>query len=197
MTSSQEQNIIKSVLDGDKNAFEELVKANEKNVYNLTLKMTGSREDALDLAQEVFLRAYMRLSGFRGESKFSVWLYRLTYNLCIDFKRKIPREKTVSLTSQTEEDLREIEILDDRNNPEDMALRQEKREAIAEGLERLGELHRNILLMREITGMTYEEIATALKISEGTVKSRIFRARKSLADMLINQGTFPKTNRHN
>ena len=198
MTSEEELEIRKKVLDGDKNAFEELVLANQKNVYNLALKMTGNEDDALDISQEAFLKAYRQLDSFRGESRFSVWMYRLTYNLCIDFLRKRPRSQIISLTSQDSEgDVHDLEIPDVRNLPEDSVFRRELRKEIAASIDELGKSHREILIMREITGMSYTEIAEALGLSEGTVKSRLARARINLANILSEKGTFPRDFRHN
>ena len=194
MTVEEELKIIKSVLDGDKNAFEALVLENQKNVYNLALKMTRNEEDALDVSQEAFLKAYTQLDSFRGESKFSVWLYRLTYNQCIDFLRRKPQATIIPLTQQDDSaEPRDLEIPDVRNLPEDIITRKETRKAIAESFGELGLPHREILAMREITGMCYSEIAEALNISEGTVKSRLARARMSLAKILAERGTFPES----
>jgi len=198
LTAEEELRIIKKVIDGDTDAFEELVLENQKNVYNLALKMTKNEEDALDISQEAFLKAYRQLEGFRGESRFSVWLYRLTYNLCIDFLRKKPRSGVISLTYQDEgEEAHDLEIPDVRNLPEDIVLRREKRKEIAESIDELGSRHREILVMREITGMSYSSIAETLNVSEGTVKSRLARARTSLANILIKKGTFPESYRLN
>jgi len=197
LTLDDELIIIKKVLDGDRNAFEDLVLANQKNVYNLALKMTGNEEDALDISQEAFFKAYRQLEGFRGESRFSVWMYRLTYNLSIDFLRKKSKAKVVPLTFQDDSDeSQSIEIPDLRNLPEDILTRRETREIIAVGIKALGQSHREILVMREITGMSYSEIAEAIGISEGTVKSRIARARMSLVNFLVENGTFPESLRH-
>ena len=196
MTAEEELLVIQKVVGGDRNAFEELVTANQKNVYNLALKMTGSEEDALDMSQEAFLKAFRQLGGFRGESRFSVWMYRLTYNLCIDFLRKKPRVGVISLTNQDDDDdSRDIEIPDVRNLPEDSLVRREMRETIAESIGELGSRHREILIMREITSMSYIDIASVLGINEGTVKSRLARARASLAGILISKGTFPESYR--
>jgi len=199
LTSEEELKIINKVVSGDKNAFEELVLENQKNVYNLALKMTKSEEDALDISQEAFLKAYRQLSNFRGESRFSVWLYRMTYNLCIDFLRKKPRASVISITTYQEdsEETRDLEIPDLRSLPEDDLLRKELRRDIAKGIGELGQNHREILVMREITGMSYTEIADALDLSEGTVKSRLARARLSLVNILTEKGTFPDGYRHN
>jgi len=194
MTIEQERNIIQRVINGDKNAFEELVLANQRNVYNLALKMTSAEEDALDISQEAFLKAYRLLDTFRGESRFSVWLYRMTHNLCIDHLRKKPRQTASSLTmySDDSDDPHDLEIPDIRNLPEQSLLRNEMRKTIAQSINELEPNHREILVMREITDMSYAEIAETLNINEGTVKSRLARARKSLVSILLKKGTFPE-----
>jgi RNA polymerase sigma-70 factor (ECF subfamily) len=197
MTVDEELNIIQQVLSGNRNAFEELVLANQKKVYNLALKMTGSEEDALDISQEAFFKAYRQLEGFRAESRFSVWLYRLTYNLCIDFLRKKARVTTIPLSYQDDDgDTRDLEIPDIRNLPENNILRQETRKVIAGSIAELDPNHREILVMREITGLSYCEMAETLNLSEGTVKSRLARARKCLVSILVKKGTFPENYRH-
>ena len=196
LTADDELRIIKKVLTGDKDAFEELVLANQKNVYNLALKLTGNDEDALDMSQEAFLKAYTQLESFRGDSRFSVWMYRLTYNLCIDFLRKRPKATVISLTHPDEDnEIGDMEIPDMRELPEDVFLRRESREIISESINELGPDHREILIMREITGMSYGDMAATLDVSEGTVKSRLARARKCLACILIKKGTFPDSYR--
>jgi len=189
----QEKEIIQKVLSGDSNAFEDLVLANQKNVYNLALKMTRNEEDALDISQEAFIKAYRQLSNFRGDSRFSVWLYRLTYNLCIDFlRKKKPETSAISLNYEDDSgDTTALEIPDLRNLPEDNAIRSEMRKTIKDGIEELAENHREVLVMREITGMSYDEMAEALRVNVGTIKSRLARARLKLVEILIEKGTFP------
>ena len=193
MTAEEEQEMIRQILDGDKSAFETLVLENQKNVYNLALKMTGNEDDALDISQEAFFKAYRQLGAFRGESRLSVWLYRLTYNLCIDFLRKKPQTTVVSLTYHDDggDEAHDLDIPDIRSLPEDIALRKEMRGEIVKSIRALSSQHREILVMREITGMSYGDIAETLNVSEGTVKSRLARARLSLANILIEKGTFP------
>jgi len=192
-----ERTIIQKIIAGDKNAFEDLVIANQKNVYNLALKMTRNEEDALDVSQEAFIKAYRNLGNFRGDSKFSVWLYRLTYNICIDFLRKKQKENVISLDYEDDSgDISPIEIPDVRDLPEDGIIRREVRKSIAESLSELPQKHREILIMRETNGLSYEEIAETLLISVGTVKSRIARARIKLAEILVKKGTFPSSYRH-
>ena len=193
LEKTNENEIIQKVIGGDKNAFEDLVLANQKNVYNLALKMTRNEDDALDISQEAFVKAYQQLANFRGDSRFSVWLYRLTYNLCIDFLRKVPKVNIISLDYEDDDgEISPLEIPDLRNLPEDSAMRGEMRKAIETGIGKLAEAHREVLVMREITGMSYDEIATTLTISVGTVKSRLARARLKMVDYLESKGTFPE-----
>lgn len=197
MTLSEELEIIEKVRRGDANAFEALVLDNQKKVYNLALKLTGNQNDALDISQEAFLKAYTGLISFRGESRFSVWLYRLVYNLCIDDMRKKQRTQASSLTYIEDESERsELEIPDMRYEPAGEAEKRELRLAVSAGINALPLKHREILVMREITGMSYEDISRALSINEGTVKSRLSRARQRLMLILMRNGTFLCDNRH-
>jgi len=200
MTREEESSLIQKVINGDKNAFEDLVLANQKHVYNLALKMTKNREDALDISQEVFLKAYRQLDTFRFDARFSVWLYKLTYNLCIDFLRKHAENKAKTLPLEYESDEGEVilhEVPDLRNLPEDSLIRAETRKTIADSIQKLPPKLREVLIMREITGMSYEEISATLGTNSGTVKSRLSRARLRLAEILVTSGTFPENYRLN
>lgn len=193
MISDIDEKIIQTVLTGDVNAFETLVTKYEKTVYNLALRMTGNAEDAADMTQETFLKAYRSLKNFRGESKFSVWLYRITSNVCLDFLRSKSRRAETSLTVENDEgEEEELAVPDLSANPEDKLLSSLTREAIVRGLETLSPEQREILLLREINGLSYDEIAKTLGIELSTVKTRIFRARKRLAAFLINDGNIPE-----
>lgn len=192
MTREQEATIIKQVLEGDVNAFEGLVKEYEKNVYNLALRMTGDPEDAADMAQDAFIKAYSSLSSFRGDSKFSVWLFRIVSNLCLDFLRSRKRRPTVSLSVENDEgEDMEFEIADESQSPETLLEQKLTRAAVRRGLDSLPPEQRQILLLREIQGLSYEEIAQVLELESGTVKSRIFRARKRLSAFLLRDGNIP------
>lgn len=195
LSKAEEQAIIKEVLSGDANAFEKLLLDNQRNVYNLALKMTGSESDALDMSQEAFLKAYSNLKNYRGESRFSVWLYRLTYNVCIDFIRKRKRTAAISLTYAEDEESAEIEIPDEAHTPESEFERRELINDTREAMNELSAEHREILTMRAVSNMSYEEIAYTLGITEGTVKSRISRARAALTKILIKKGTFSPSDR--
>lgn len=192
MTREQEGKIIARVLGGDTDAFEAIVTEYEKNVYNLALKMTGNTEDAADLSQETFIKAFHSLGSFRGDSKFSVWLYRIVSNVCLDFLRGRSRRQTVSLSTEDEDgEEAQLDIPDERQTPELLLEKRMTREAVRRGLAQLPPEPRQILLLREIQGLSYEEIASVLGIESGTVKSRIFRARKKLCAFLLADGNIP------
>lgn len=189
LTHEEEMRVIAKVLDGDTNAFEILVNDQKKIVFNLALRMVGNEEDAYDISQDAFLKAYTNLSGFRGDCKFSSWLYKLTTNLCLDFIRKRNRHKVIPLVYEDENgDSEYLEIPDDTFSPETQTEQKQLRESVRSGLNQLPPQQREILVLREIGGMRYDEIGSQLGIEEGTVKSRIFRARKKLCEILSKDG---------
>lgn len=189
MTREQEAAIVRKVLGGDANAFETLVLEYEKNVYNIALRMTGNGEDAADMTQEAFIKAYNSLQSFRGDSKFSVWLYRIVSNVCLDFLRSKNRRPTVSLSVEDDDgEDAQLDVADESQSPELLLDRKLTRDSVRRGLDSLPPDYRQILLLREIQGLSYDEIAQALSLEVGTVKSRIFRARKRLCTFLIDDG---------
>lgn len=192
MTEVSEKKIIEKVLGGDANAFEELVLKYEKTVYNLALRMVGDRDDAFDMTQEAFIKAYGSLSSFRGDSKFSVWIYRIATNVCLDFLRSKSRKQQVSLTvSDDDDEDAQLDIPDPSSAPEQQLMQKMSMQSVEEGLKTLPDKQRQILVMRELGGMSYAEIGAALSLEEGTVKSRIFRARKRLCTFLLDSGNIP------
>lgn len=191
MTREEEDELISGVRNGDRASFEKLVLENQKKVYNLALRMVGNEEDAFDMSQEAFIKAYNAIGFFRGDSRFSVWLYRLTTNVCLDFLRSEGRKSHNSLSYMSNEnEEKELEIPDDRFSPETTAEKKELREAVNRGLKNLPKDYRVVLLLREIDGLSYDEIAETLSLEVGTVKSRIFRARKRLCAILAADGNF-------
>ena len=191
----EEGAVIGRVLGGEAEAFEILVRANQRKVYNLCLRMTGNSEDAEDLAQEAFLKAYQNLGSFKGESGFGPWLYRLASNVCIDHLRREKRREKGSLTYIDESGAAlEIEVPDERFSPAVALDRRQTQERVQQGLAALTPEHRSILVLREMSGLSYDEIADALGLSAGTVKSRISRARLALCKILLYEGNFSEGN---
>ena len=184
-----EKELVRAAGRGDEGAFEELVRTYEKRVYHLALRMCGNAEDAYEVAQEAFLSAWKGMRFFRGDSSFSTWLYRLTSNAAIDFLRRQRRQGGSDGVSLDDEDTF-LEVADPAPSPHQQAERLELRDALARGLGALSPEHRQVLLLRELQGLTYEEIAAALELDLGTVKSRIARAREKLRKYLVASGNF-------
>ena len=182
-----EQELVLAARRGDDAAFEELVRAYEKKVYHLSLRMCGDQEDAFEIAQEAFLSAWRGLKFFRGDSSFSTWLYRLTSNAAVDFLRR--RRRQGEGPSLDDEETY-IEAPDPSPSPQHRAENRELRRALDQGLRALSPEHRQVLLLRELQGLSYEEIARELELDLGTVKSRIARARDRLRKYLVGSGNF-------
>jgi RNA polymerase sigma-70 factor (ECF subfamily) len=196
LTPEEELRFVKAAKKGDASAFEALVLANEKLIYNVALKLTGNPDDALDVSQDTFLKAYSNISSFRGDSRFSAWLYRLCYNACMDFLKKTRNSNVSSMTAPDGSDI-QYDIPDPGPLPDETLERHELQRKIHSALMTLSEDKREIIVMREFSCMTYTDIADALKIEEGTVKSRLSRARLALAEILKKDGTFLSSNTSN
>ena len=185
----KEDLLLEKARRGDQEAFGELVRLYEKKVYALTLRMCKNPDDAAEAAQEAFLAAWQGLKFFRGEASFSTWLYRLASNACVDLLRKEQRHRAVSGPSLNDEDTY-MDIADDAATPQELAERSELREQIEEGLQSLSPEHREVLILRELHQLSYDEIAQTLDLDTGTVKSRISRGRKALRNFLLQSGNF-------
>lgn len=184
-----EQELVRRAKAGGQDAFEQLVLDNQNKVYSLALRMVNDRGEAEDLAQEAFLRAWQGLPSFQGESAFSTWLYRLTANVCIDFLRRRKRRQEVE-TAFSLEDAAWEEPTDPVQDPQRQLERAELDRAVAKGLEALPDHHRQVLTLREVGGLSYQEISEKLGLDLGTVKSRIARARLALRRILLESGNF-------
>ena len=186
-----DRELVEKAKKGDQGAFERLVLDNQNRVYSLALRLLGDREEAADLAQEAFVKAWQGLSSFQGESSFSTWVYRLTTNVCIDHLRKKKRREAVEpAVSLDDEDSGWAEPADWEGDPQKQLERSERGKALARALERLPEWQRRALVLRELSGLSYQEIGEALDIDLGTVKSRIARARLNLRKILLEDGNF-------
>lgn len=189
MTDEREARWVEAARQGDQDAFASLIQLYEKRVFALTLRMCGSAEDAAEAAQDAFLAAWQGLPFFRGESSFSTWLYRLASNACIDLLRREKRHRTAAGPSLNDEEVH-LDAPDPAPTPHEAAEQRELREAIEKGLQSLSPQHREVLILREIQQLSYEEIARSLDLDVGTVKSRISRARRQLRIFLLESGNF-------
>ena len=181
-----EKHLLARARRGEVAAFEELVRLYEKRVYAVALRSAGSPEDAADIVQEVFLRAWRSIESFRGDSGFSTWLFRITMNLCVDLARhKHAQPQTQPLVG---EDDAERPIPDTAPTPEEHLENSELGRELAAALDEVSGEHRQIVLLRDVSGLSYTEIAEVLEISEGTVKSRLSRARLALRTVLLRRG---------
>ena len=164
---------------------------NQNKVYSLALRMVNDREEADDLAQEAFLKAWQGLPAFQGDSSFSTWVYRLASNVCIDYLRKQKRRREVEpVLSLDDEESGWTEPADWDQDPQRHLERAERGQALARGLEALSDHHRQVLVLRELSGLSYQEIGQALGLDIGTVKSRIARSRLALRKILLADGNF-------
>lgn len=187
----EEKELIIRAKNGDQDAFGQLVLAHQNKVYTLCVHMVTDREEAADLAQEAFLKAWRNLASFHEKSSFATWMHRLTTNVCLDFLRKQSRRQNISVTvSLDDEETGWTEPADHRQDPQEHLEREEQKRTLDRALNELPEPQRRILLMREVAGMSYQEIAEALDADLGTIKSRIARSRERLRKILVHSGNF-------
>jgi RNA polymerase sigma-70 factor, ECF subfamily len=186
MTVIDDFTLIRAVQAGDHQAFESLVRRYQRQVANLIYLTMGSRDDVDDIAQEIFIRVYRSLSKFKFDASFFSWLYRITMNLCIDEIRKRKIRRMLSLDYLTEDALEKSRKSKDYTIASDSVLTEEKRQVIQSALQQLTSEHREVLVLREYQDLSYNEIAEILDLRLEAVKSRIFRARLELKNLLSN-----------
>ena len=179
--------LVKKAQGGDMDAFEELIRQHQQKVFNIAYRMSGNYDDASDMAQEALIKVYLNFDKFDGKSQFSTWLYRVTTNSCLDQIKKKKKNVTVSLDSELETDEgtvgREIESTD--RTPQEELENKELSAEINKALKQLSERHRTIIILRDINGMSYEDVAKTLNCSVGTVKSQVNRARAALKKIML------------
>ena len=181
----QDELLIRRAQRGDADAFEQLLLEHQKNVYNLCYRMAGNPDDAMDLSQETFLRAWRCLDQYQFASAFSTWLYRLCSNICIDFLRRRRRQQTVPLTFEDADGEEQTYAVPDAQPlPEEQVELKLTRETLAAAMAQLLPEPRAVLQLRVVNEMSYEQIADVLDIQIGTVKSRLSRARNQLKKIL-------------
>jgi RNA polymerase sigma-70 factor, ECF subfamily len=187
VSKSLDELLVERAKRGDVAAFEQLISQYERKVYTIAYRLTGNYEDASDVAQEAFIRAYSSIPEFRGDSSFATWLFRIVNNACLDELRKRKRQWVTSLDERLElgdgEVDRQVAVANAEEGPEQVLERIELQRTVQESIKSLDEEYRVVILMRDIQGYSYNEIAASLGINLGTVKSRLNRARQALKEM--------------
>ncbi|HWP13692.1 MAG TPA: sigma-70 family RNA polymerase sigma factor [Ramlibacter sp.] len=173
-TERADVELVRLAQKGDRAAFGTLVRRHQDRIYRHLLHLTGSREEALELAQEVFIKAWEALPAWRPDAQLHTWLYRIASNVALDVLR---RRKVVQFVALEDD----YDAPDDAPGPEAQLQAKQGMRALDAALERLAPEQREIILLREVEGLSYGELAAALAIDEGTVKSRLARARAALA----------------
>jgi RNA polymerase sigma-70 factor (ECF subfamily) len=182
---SVDQELVERVQQGDRAAFDLLVRKYQHKVVKLVSRYVRDSSEALDVAQEAFIKAYRAISSFRGESAFYTWLYRIAINTAKNYlvaKNRQPVNKESEVGEPDQFDL--ASQLTDIDTPEGLILSEEIRQTILQAIEQLPEDLRTAIILRELEGMSYEEIAQTMDCPVGTVRSRLFRARESIDNEL-------------
>lgn len=189
LRSSANHEFIERLKRGEAAAFEELVSERSGEIYGLLFRLTENGEEARDLTQETFLRAFQNIDRFRGEADVRTWIYRIAINQARNrsrWWRRRRRDATSSLDATPGESGQSIisTLAEPSQNPEQQTLARERELALRSALQRLGQAYRETVILRDIEGFTYEEIAETLGINVGTVKSRLARGRRELRKKL-------------
>lgn len=164
-------------------AFEQIVQTYQTKVYNIALSITGNHHDADDAAQDVFVKVYRSIGAFSFHAQFSTWLYRVATNVCLDYLRKRKRGSTVPLDTD-DADEPQLQVADTAPTPEFAFEQKETIRLVRQAIANLSDEHKKVIVLRDLSGLTYEEIAAIEQCSVGTVKSRINRARQNLKKLL-------------
>jgi len=189
-TQPDDRELVEACRAGDRRAFQELVMRYQRKVFALAYGFLRNQEDALDVVQESFVKVHRYLGNFEEKSSFYTWLYRIVVNLCIDHMRRNRRHKDLEFDDGRRHD-GELAIMGNEllpmfghDDPGDLLHRKEVLLAVRESLDYLSEKHRAVIVMRELQGMSYEEMANAMGCSKGTIMSRLFHARRNMQRLL-------------
>ena len=178
--------IVQRVQNGEVSAFNQLVQKYRQSLFSIIYNMTGNREDATDIAQDVFIKAFQSIKQFRGQSSFYTWLYRIAVNSSITFIKRAKKQRFINYET-IDETLVSSEILEyftAKTKTEKGALLKELQEKLNEALQKLSPKHMIVVILHEVEGMNHKEIADITKTSEGTVRSRLHYAKKMLQAFL-------------
>lgn len=195
MGNDLEKILVKKAKQGNIEAFEKLIISHEQNIYNVAYRMFNNEEDAKDMTQEVFIKIYKNITKFDENSKFSTWTHRVTVNTCIDEIRKRKGKETNSideLINMEEGDIKK-QYADNSLTPEETLIKNEDIDILKQAISLLSESHKSLIILRDIQGLSYCEIAEITDISLGTVKSRLARARIQLKNIILENKELSKT----
>jgi RNA polymerase sigma-70 factor (ECF subfamily) len=194
MEPDLEHRLIERLRQRDELAFNEIVELYQSRVYNLVYRMLGNREEARDVAQEVFITVFKAIHLFRGESKFSTWLYRIATNHCknrlkyLGRRAVFPKTQLDELTEREQLESASMSTSGTVERPDRLLEGREVEKLLQEALEELDEDHRLLIVLRDVQNMSYQEISDITQLAEGTVKSRLHRARAALRELLLDKG---------
>jgi RNA polymerase sigma-70 factor (ECF subfamily) len=185
----EDRALVERVQAGDKEAFRQLVERHQRRAFSIAMGLVRDESDARELVQDAFLRVYKNIGNFQGQSSFFTWLYRIITNLSIDLIRK-PGRQVVELDEarvEGSDPSKDFPFLSriDGSDPADVVRRTEIAARLREALVALPDYHRGVILMREVEGLSYEEMAQAMGVSKGTIMSRLFHARQKLQKALV------------
>ncbi len=183
-----EMRLIRLCQKGDRAAFDELVTRYQARVFNLAYRLTGDPDDAADLAQETFVRVYRGIGSFHGGSALTTWIYRIVHNLCLDDAKRRRRRPQIAAEPTDGDEPSSETVLDrapdESSEPQRVILSEERCRLVRAAIARLRGHHREVLVMYDLEGLSYNEIADLLNTNVGTIKSRLNRARYALAKEL-------------
>ena len=182
----KDEDIIRLILKGNSDLYAELIDRYSGKVYSTAYSYTQNQEEARDLVQEILIKAYNSLQGFKAEAKFSTWLYRIAVNSCIDWSRK--RKSKVIMTALSFEDTNIFDnITSDTEGPEELVLQQEHKEAVRNAVSSLPEIYKTVLILYYFEELQVQEICNILDSPRKTIETRLYRAKKVLKSMLTQE----------
>lgn len=184
-----DKELVEQARNGNQDAFSQLVIRYQDRVINIVAQRISDRESAYDIAQEVFIKAFRGLAGFKSQSGFYTWLYRIAINTTLSYRRKVRRHGSMlsldrPLGGDDDEGGRKIEVTDPGDTPGEVALRKEEVDTVREAIASLDDDFNEVIVLRDLQGLSYEEISEVLNCPVGSIKSRLHRARKKLLEVL-------------
>ena len=180
-----ERDFINKLKKGELNAFEQLVRENQNNIFKIALSLVKNAEDAEDISQDVLMKVYSSINNFNNQSTIATWIYRITYNVSIDFIKKHNKKTKITKTLDDPEDIEVMSIKGDTYIPDETFERKETAEDIKNALSLLPDEQRELIELKDVHGFSYEEILTMTGLKDGTLKSRLNRGRQNLKNILI------------